>query len=313
MKIFLALVLLCIPQFLHAQSASTTPVATKPEKRELVGFGWMFSDDLLGDDQDRWQTSSLNLSWVLARGWDGELPEAFGDVIEIRAYTQLISPEDLVSPSPTDRRYAGILSLGAYTHFQKRGAEFTVGAELVAVGPQTGVDNLQTEFHKLIGSTPPSQAILDDQISNDFYPTAVAEIGREWNLGRSTRIRPFASLRAGDETLARVGVDVTFGQVGRSELLIRDKITGQRYRTMRSGPKGVSGVVGFDAAYVADSAYIPNSGSVSLKRERYRARLGLNWEAKHGTLFYGATYLSEEFNQQPEGQVVGSLSFKISF
>ncbi|WP_419738948.1 lipid A-modifier LpxR family protein [Ruegeria sp.] len=313
MKIFWALVFLCVPQFLLAQSLSPTPQPTESPKRELIGFGWMFTDDLIGDDHDRWQTSSLNLSWILARGWSGDLPETFGDVIEIRAYTQMISPEDLVTPNPQDRQYAGILSLGAYTHFQRRSAQFTVGAELVAVGPQTGVDSLQTEFHKLIGSTPPSRAILDDQISNDFYPTVVAEIGREWDLGRNTRLRPFASVRAGDETLARVGMDVTFGQVGRSELLIRDKITGQRYRSMRIGPKGVSGVFGFDAAYLADSAYIPNSGEVSLKHERYRARLGLNWEAKYGTLFYGATYLSEEFNQQPEGQVVGSLSFKISF
>lgn len=313
MKIILALVLLLTPHLLFAQSEPTAPETDRPEKRELVGVGWMFTDDLIGDDHDRWQTSSLNLSWILARGWTGELPDTFGDVIEIRAYTQMISPEDLVTPNPTDRRYAGILSLGAYSHFQRRSAEFTVGAELVAVGPQTGVDSLQSEFHKLIGSTQPSDAVLDDQIPNDFYPTAVAEIGREWELGRITRARPFVSLRAGDETLARIGMDVTFGPVGRTELLVRDKITGQRYRTMRSGPKGVSGVIGFDAAHVADSAYIPNSGTVSLKHERYRARLGLNWEAKYGTLFYGATYLSKEFNQQPESQVVGSLSFKISF
>ncbi len=313
MKNFLAAILLCIPQLLFAQSNTIVPDQTKPTKHELVGFGWMFSDDLIGDDHDRWQTSSLNLSWVLARGWNGELPEAFGDVIEIRAYTQMISPEDLITPSATDRQYAGILSLGAFTHFQRRQAEYTLGAELVAVGPQTGVDSLQTEFHKLIGSTPPSQAVLDDQIPNGFYPTAIAEVGREWDLGRSTRIRPFASLRAGDETLARVGFDLVFGQMGRSELLVRDKITGQRYRTMRKSPKGFSAVFGVDAAYVADSAYIPNSGTVSLKHERYRARLGLNWEAKYGTFFYGATYLSREFDPQPEGQVVGSLNFKIWF
>ena len=313
MRFLLALALLCMPQVLFAQSSDDASPSTNTAQRELVGFGWLFTDDLIGDDHDRWQTSSLNLSWVLARGWDGELPETIGDVIEIRAYTQMISPEDLVNPSPTDRQYAGILSLGAYTHFQRQKAQYTLGAELVAVGPQTGVDSLQTEFHKLIGSTPPSQAVLDDQIPNNFYPTAVAEIGREWDWGRSARIRPFASVRAGDETLARVGFDLTIGQVGRSELLVRDKITGQRYRTMRSGPKGVSGIFGFDAAYVADSAYIPNSGSVSLKHERYRARLGLNWEARHGPLFYGVTYLSEEFNQQPEAQVVGSLNFKISF
>jgi len=305
MKRLLVLALVLLPNLLWAQSQS--------DKRELVGVGWLFTDDLMGDDGDRWQTSSLNLSWVLARGWDGSLPEAFGDVIEIRAYTQMISPEDLTTPSATDRRYAGILSLGAFTHFQRRKVEYTLGAELVAVGPQTGVDSLQTEFHKLIGSTPPSEAVLDDQIPNDFYPTAIAEFGREWDLGQSVRARPFVSLRAGDETLARAGVDITIGQVGRSELLVRDKITGQRYRTMRSGPKGWSGVIGFDAAYVADSAYLPNSGTVSLKHDRYRARLGLNWEAKYGTLFYGATYLSREFDPQPQSQVVGSLSFKIRF
>ena len=313
MRGLLAALALCLPHVLHAQSASETPVENAPLKRELVGFGWLFSDDLIGDDHDRWQTASLTFSWILARGWQGQLPAGFGDLIEIRAYTQMISPEDLTNYTPTDRQYAGVLSLGAYTHFARRHAEVTLGAELVSTGPQNGVGDLQVEFHKLIGSTPPSKAIRDNQVSNGFHPTVVAEVGRTYSLGRSAHLRPFAEARAGDETLARLGFDVTWGNVGQSELLVRDKITGQRYRTMRSGPKGVSLLFGADAAYVSDSIYLPGSSDIQLDKERYRARLGVNWEARRGTLFYGLTYLSREFETQSEGQVLGSLSFKISF
>ncbi len=313
MRKLLFIVLLCIPQLVCAQSDTDNDVKPDPLTRELVGVGWLFSDDLIGDDYDRWQTASLTFSWIYARGWQGKLPSGFGDLFEIRAYTQMISPENLTVPSATDRRYAGVLSLGAYTHFARRNYEYSIGAELVSTGPQNGVGDLQVQFHKLIGSTPPSQAIRNNQIPNGFYPTVVAEVGREFDLGRSVRFRPFGEARAGDETLARIGFDFTFGQVGRSELLLRDKVTGQRYRTMRSGPKGVSAIFGVDAAYVGDSVYFPGSATVIMENQRYRARLGFNWEAKHGNLFYGLTYLSREFESQRQSQVVGSLSFKMSF
>lgn len=292
----------------YAEEASSSDA-----KRELIGVGWLFSDDLIGDDHDRWRSAALAISWVTARNWTGALPQGFGDVIEYRAYTEMITSENLVNPSPTDRPYAGILGFGVHTHFSRNSIDYSVGAELVAVGPQTHVDSLQRGFHRVIGSTLPAGAELEQQIGNEFYPTLVVETGRSYQVNRNVTLRPFGEARIGDETLARIGLDMTIGQVGQSGLLIRDKGTGQRYRVNQDGPTGFSLILGLDYAYVEDTAYIPSSRGIKFDNTRIRARLGGHWQGKKASVFYGVVYLSEEFETQPESQVVGSLNFKFRF
>jgi hypothetical protein len=54
-----------------------------------------------------------------------------------------------------------------------------------------------------------------NQVSNGLYLDAHAEIGRGIALSFG-EARPFVELRAGVETLARVGVDFTIGTLGRA-------------------------------------------------------------------------------------------------
>lgn len=77
--------------------------------RKLLGFGWLFTDDIFGDNADRWRTGSVALSWILGRESDGNLPTAFGELLEIRVDISAISPEDIADPAPDDRDYAGNL------------------------------------------------------------------------------------------------------------------------------------------------------------------------------------------------------------
>ena len=279
----------------------------------MQGVGWLFSDDLFGDDKDRWRTASLSLSWIFGPEWQSALPLSFGEIIELRAYAEMISPEDLVDPDQLDRPYAGILALGAHTHFQRWESEFSMGLELVTTGPQNGVDRLQTEFHKLIGSTPPSAREREEQIPDGIYPTAVVETGRVFSVNDVFSMRPFGEVRIGDETLARIGADLTFGLVGTGDLLVRDKGTGHRYRTTSKGPSGFSALLGVDWAYVNDTVYIPSSRGLKHEPHRTRVRGGISWQGERASIFYGATYLSPEFSTQDEGQVIGSLNFKYRF
>lgn len=281
--------------------------------RKLLGFGWLFTDDIFGDNADRWRTGSVALSWILGREWDGNLPTAFGELLEISVDISAISPEDIADPAPGDRDYAGILEIGLHTHFSRNSLDYSIGAGVVATGPQTGIAHLQTIFHEAIGSTPVSDSLMDNQVKNDFYPVIVAEAAREYDLSPAVRLRPFAEARIGDESLARIGVDMTIGSVGRSELLVRDKTTGHRYRAMSTGPTGFSFVAGADVAYVVDSVYLPDSGDMGLERDRYRVRGGGMWQGERASLFYGLTYLGREFSGQSHGQVVGSLNFKMRF
>jgi hypothetical protein len=281
------------------------------QDRATLGWGRFFYNDLLGDGHDRWQTGGYTVSILRGDRYDGTLPDRPGQILEYRLSANIIAPASLTSPEPGDRRYAGILSLGVHTPFEWRGVELSLGADLVVTGPQTGVGRFQRWAHERLGLDKP--LVLGNQIEDGFHPTLVAEAGHSFALAGG-RLRPFAELRAGAETLVRVGADLSFGQAGADDLMVRDQTTGQRYHgiagTLR---QGVSLTLGGDVAHVFSSIYLPEGEAATLRADRYRLRAGLSWQGRKSSLFYGLTYLSPEFDQQSEGQLVGGLSLHVKF
>jgi len=291
---------------------SVTPAANA-EGRELLGHGRLTSNDLLGDLHDRWQSGSVSSSRVVARDWAGILPNRPFDLLEYRLGGQVITPEDLRSPAPGDRPFAGVLSLGVHTHFLKGRTEVALGADVVATGPQTGLSDLQTAIHDGLGVSSASKSVLSNQVENGFHPTLVTEAGRTFSLGGQAVLRPFAEARWGAETIARVGADLTIGTVGQGELLVRDPVTGQRYRSVTNPLAGFSYVVGADLAHVDSSVFLPSSSGAKLTETRNRVRAGVHWQNNDKAAFYGITWLSEEFEAQDTGQFVGSVRLNLQF
>ena len=76
---------------------------------------------------------------------------------------KIISPAALINPDPRDRPYAAALSAGLHTHFATPYADMSLGADLVATGPATHLDELQGAFHDLLGISQPSAAVVDAQ------------------------------------------------------------------------------------------------------------------------------------------------------
>lgn len=287
-----------------------SPVAA--EERVTLGWGRLFTNDALGDGRDRWRTGSYTVSRIKGISWSGELPTTPGEIVEFRFRADTIAPASLTDPDKGDRRYAGALSLGLHTHFDWKGAEISLGADLVATGPQTGISNFQSYVHKLLDL--PRPQVLDDQIGNAVYPSVVIEAGRSYDFGTAVRVRPFVEARAGVETLLRVGGDLVIGQFERGDLMLRDVTTGMRYRGVQGNPaSGFSFVIGGDIAQVYDSAFLPAGEAAVLSSRRDRLRAGFNWQGGQSTFFYGVTYLSPEFEQQPEGQVLGALNLNMRF
>lgn len=279
--------------------------------RETLGWGRLFNNDFLGDGRDRWRTGSYVISKVTGYGWTGQRPERPGEIIEFRFRSETIAPENIVAAAPGDRRYAGSLSFGIYTHFQRRGTEISLGGDLVMTGPQTGIGDLQTEVHKILGASVPG--VLGNQIPNGIHPTARVEFGRQIQLSSNLTFRPFFEAQGGAETLLRVGGDLTVGRFGQGELMLRDVTTGQRYRASRPDYTGFSAVFGADIAHVEHSIYLPVYDGIALTDQRTRVRAGVHWQGKKSSAFYGLTWLSEEFVGQPESQVVGSVRLNFRF
>lgn len=302
-----ALVAVAVTLFAH------TPAAVAGE-RQALGFGRLLTNDYFGDGKDRWRTGSWTVSRVWGSGWTGALPGTFGDLIEVRLSSEILGPDNLDRAAAGDRPYAGALSLGAHTHFQWQGFETALGADLVMAGPDTGLGSFQRAVHKVLDVRRPSTNTLDNQIGTGFHPTVVGEVARTVSLASGVHVRPFMEGRAGAETLVRAGLDLTFGTVGLGELLVRDGVTGQRYRVIsENAAPGFSFLLGADIAHVADSIYLPEDRGYTLTDSRDRLRAGLHWQGERAAAFYGLTYLGEEFEAQKEGQLVGSIRINLSF
>ena len=282
------------------------------QDRVTLGWGRLFNNDAIGDGQDRWRTGSYTVSQLRGESWSGVMPEQPGAILEFRFRGETIAPVDLLAIDPNDRRYVGALSLGVHTHFGWQGNEISLGGDLVVTGPQTGIGSFQGWIHRRLGLAEPK--VLDDQIGNGIYPTLVGEIGRTLHFGTQTTLHPFVEARAGAETLVRVGGDLVFGEFGQGDLMLRDPTTGQRYRGVAGvHDNGFSLVLGADVAQVFSSVFLPAGEAVTPSDTRTRARAGVQWQGSRASGFYGVTYLGPEFNEQKEGQFVGSLNVNFSF
>ena len=282
--------------------------------REMIGRGWLLTNDILGDTHDRWRSGSFAASGVWGPAWSGAAPEGFGQVLEFRFGSEIITPENPSRPAPGDRPFAGMVSFGLHTHFERGGIDYAVGADIVLTGPMTGLDDLQKTLHLVTGGRDPSAPVRAAQVANDVNPTLVIEAGRDVALGRNARLRPFAEGRWGYETLFRVGADLTIGGLGQGGLMARAPVSGHRY--LIGGPRrpGFSYVLGADIAYVEHSEVLSSARGYRLTDARSRVRAGMNWHLSEGSgLFYGLTWLDKEFRGQREAQIVGSLRLDLKF
>ncbi|MGR3540223.1 MAG: lipid A-modifier LpxR family protein [Hasllibacter sp.] len=292
-----------------AALAALTALPALAEGRQTLGFARLFNNDAIGDGADRWRTGSYAVSAFRGRSWDGTAPAGPTDLIEWRLRSEVIQPSNLRAPAPDDRRYAGVLALGAFSHMRRGGFDLTAGLELVGVGPSTGVGAFQEFTHDILGQPDPAPAIATE-IEDAVWPTARLEVARGFRTG-PLAWRPFASAQAGAETLGRVGIDLTLGNLD-TGMRLRDPVTGQLYPGLAGDGSGLSLTLGADHAWVEGSRFLdPAEGYEAVDRTRVRA--ALRHDSPLGTVFYGLTWMSEEFAAQPEGQVVGSLHWGIGW
>jgi hypothetical protein len=302
MRCLFVLLVLLIPFGMDANAQS----------RDLLGVGRLFSNDYLGDGHDRYQSGSYVRSYVRGPSdWDGT-PQEFGVIREYRLRSAIIA-SDGIGAVPGDRPYAGVLSFGVHSHYGQDTFRASLGLDVTGVGPQTGVSRFQERAHDQLGLA--QVRFADSQLGNDFHLGLTAEAAEILPLPHGFTARPFAELLIGPEDIARVGADVFVGTNVAGDTLIRDVATGQLYRgTENTDLSGFAFVVGADMAAVTGSIYLPDERGVSPAESRGRVRAGLHWQSEGDTsVFYGLTYLSPEFEGQPEGQVTGSLKLNFNF
>ncbi|PIE11259.1 MAG: hypothetical protein CSA72_03830 [Rhodobacterales bacterium] len=294
-----------------ALTVSSLCAPAQAEPRETLGWGRLFTNDRIGDRGDRWRTGSYHLSLVRGPNWEGHAPARPGALLEYRLRAEIISPAQLSGPGPDDRPYVGAISLGVHSHWQPQHWQLEAGGDLVAVGPSTGLSGFHRWAHDAM-SSPRLGSVEDRQLDDALHLSFSTEAARPVDLGERVWLRPFVAAQAGPETLVRAGADMFFGGLGRHDLLVRDQVTGQLIRAVEGEHAALAIVLGADAARVTDSAWLPEP--VEAKDVRLRARAGLHWQISDDmSFFYGATWLSEEFEAQSEPQVLGGLKVNLNF
>ncbi|MBL4812162.1 MAG: DUF2219 family protein [Rhodobacteraceae bacterium] len=230
--------------------------------------------------------------------------------MEYRLRSEIIAPS--VASGGVDRPYVGALAVGAFTHMGFGPTQLSFGAEALFVGPQTGVSDFQDWYHDVFSL--PAPIGTQNQLDNEVFFNAQAEISWPVRISETVTIRPFLAAQSGAEDLVRVGADFVIGSIGHDDFVVRDTVTGQLIRAIEAPQTGFAFVGGFDWAQVGSSAFLPaDAGFVALD-ERLRARAGVHWQvAPDVSVFYGATWLSEEFEGQSEGQLLGSLKLNFNF
>jgi hypothetical protein len=277
-------------------------------ERVYLGAAYAIGNDSIGQFRDRWQSSQLFGSVFF--GPQGTAPRELvpGRLLELRLSHQLITPESLDAPSPEDRPFAGAFGIELFTHGRLGEAEVTLGGGVVATGPGTRTFRFQRWLHERLGYPLPETE--GREVADGLHASVMAEAGR--SFGQWPAVRPFIELRGGVETLARAGVDLTWGRLGTRRVMVREPVTGQRVAALW-GPReeGLSLMAGMDVAAVENSVFLADEGLAP--EPRIRVRGGLRWQGERWSLQYGATWLSPEFAGQREGQVVGLVQLGVSF
>ncbi len=287
-------------------------VAEAQEHRTL-GTARLFTNDFFGDGGDRWRSGSYRFSVIRGDSWSGERPERVGGLLEYRFESQVITPQRGLG-DVDDRPFVGMLSFGVHSHVGFGAADVSLGADLVAIGPQTGVSDFQDSFHDLFSL--PSLPGVERELEDAVHLAGTAELSYPVRMSERMSVRPFVEAQAGAEDIVRFGADVILGQVGQRDLMVRDGVSGQLIRGVEHDGNlaGLSFVAGADLSQVFSSIYLPEDQGFVLEDVRWRARAGVHWQiADEMSVFYGTTYLSREFEGQSEGQVVGGVKLNFNF
>ncbi len=281
--------------------------------RTFLGYGRLFTNDLLGDGHDRWQTGSLQTSRVWGPRRQDIVPETFGDLLELRITGQVAAPWDLTRTTAGDRRFATALTFGVHTHFKPNNWQYSLGLHASIIGKKNGIEAMQSKIHEAVGADQLSDFTSSSQIGNQTVLGFTGEASRQIQLSERVNVTPFIEARKGLEDMIRVGGDLRISTIGQKDFYVRDGVTGTLYPTVIHPEEGTAFIIGADTAWVEGSRLLPDNDWATLTQERHRVRLGLLRKGERFSGFYGLTWLSPEFDEQGSGQVVGSLRLDFAF
>lgn len=265
-----------------------------------------FTNDYFGDGHDRWHSGSYQKSYFFDEITGSQLFKK----LELRGRTQIVTPWKGDVVAGEDRPYSSAIALGAFVHGSAGILETRAGGEFIISGDQTGLPNLQAFAHDSLGMSGSYNPLTrdDPHLDDAFGFRGEAEVAFKSQMSETFMMRPFAEQTFGVDQASTVGVDVVWGTLSANEVWTRDAVTGQLLSASKRNADLFTLVAGVDYSNVSKSMHFEEGSYAELQNEQYRVRVGSITRIHNMTLFFGQTWLSEQFVGQPEVQRVGSMA-----
>ncbi len=249
---------------------------------------------------DRWRTVAGQATWVFERTPTRSFALSLG--------AEIISPEYLAAALPTqDRAFAGVFQIMAKDQRRIGSWDTTLGLGMSVTGPQTRLDHFLEWIHATFVGQPLGSTVIAGQVPDAVYIEAMAEAARniDTSLGH---VRPFVAAQTGTENLVRAGIDLFWPHAPGTQ---RMPVTG----ALLGGDQGAGWHfgAGYDVAYVTETFLIPDSAMVTVSPYRTRARVSVGYQVNQTRATFGLGWLSPEFDEQREGQFIGTVSLSFDY
>lgn len=308
------------------------------------GFRWMSENtqilregvvwnDRFGDGKDRYKTGGLTQSWLVPerRISDGRWFEDHASALELQARGFVATPDNTeFGGAPGDRPFVQYAGVGAYLRTVSRpdrigpittqSFETRVGVEIGYQGDPLPFFELQEAIHGEDSLLISPNNSIDGEILANFEARRTARFHFSMR-DADFEVAPYAQVSAGmRETSGRVGADMIYGSdldgwTWNHEPAIGALIPGgsmprdDAYWMVWAG--GDVGYVAADA--FLDGGFAGNGPSVDREDITSRFRAGVLLGFGDVAMAYSITFLSPEFSQQSQGQVIGAVSLKYNW
>ena len=236
---------------------------------------------------------------------------------------EMDTPDDTANPNPPldDQPYAGILYVDSLLYAKKDRWAHVWQLKLGVVGPASQAENVQKDFHDLIGSEEPMG--WDTQLPNEPVVNVdytVAHLSAAGSAGQTAKWRLVSVGTAGAGTyFTGAGVGV-YGEIGWN-LVDAFGITALRSGLNAASTVGVGRVQGWSVAFFGGlggygvAHFLPLDGTVfhdsrSVNTEPFIGMGSLGLSVRHGgfVMSVAATYFTDTFETEQTNASFGTFS-----
>ena len=290
-------------------------------------------NDWLGDGNDRYKSAGVTQSWVIPeiRMSQERWIEGNTSALELQVRGFIATPDNTeIGGAPGDRPFAQYAGVGAHLRTMQRpvrmGAQTFVWQETRA-GVEVGYQGEPLPFFEIMEMVHGEGGVLitpTNTIDGELLANLEARRTLRIHMDLPTadlQFAPFVQGSAGmRENSARLGMDVIYGGNLAGRTWNHDPAIGTMMPGASKPKKGYQWAVwvGGDVGYVAtdamlDGGFSGDGPSVTKERVTTRFRTGFLFGYDPIAFSYTVTWLSPEFTQQPQGQLVGAITVKYRF